>query len=109
MCQCVCDYIHVVFVCLSDNFSRVLLEQLPGEDGSDYINASYVDVCVCVCVCVYVCVCVCVCVLCVCVCVCVCVCMCACVCVVYSVCNLFTYTSCTLCPVQTTVLRLLLH
>lgn len=28
----------------ADNFSRVLLEQQPGVEGSDYINASYIDV-----------------------------------------------------------------
>ena len=27
-----------------DDFSRVKLSELPGEEGSDYINASFVDV-----------------------------------------------------------------
>ena len=38
-----CVYYCLCIVC-ADNFSRVLLEQQPGVDGSDYINASYVDV-----------------------------------------------------------------
>ena len=39
---CIC----VLCLCIvyADNFSRVLLEQQPGIDGSDYINASYIDV-----------------------------------------------------------------
>jgi len=29
---------------MGDDFSRVKLRKLPGEEGSDYINASYIDV-----------------------------------------------------------------
>ena len=29
---------------LLDNFSRVQLEKKPGLEGSDYVNASFVDV-----------------------------------------------------------------
>ena len=28
----------------SDDFSRVKLKEIPGEEGSDYINASHLDV-----------------------------------------------------------------
>ena len=37
---------------LADDFNRVVLNDFPGQEHSDYINASYVDVRVCVCVCV---------------------------------------------------------
>ena len=66
-CLCVQCGAHVYFACAllavyflsivdhwlcvtgcADNFSRVLLEQQPGVEGSDYINASYIDVsCLC--------------------------------------------------------------
>ena len=31
------------YICL-DDFSRVKLREIPGEEGSDYINASFLDV-----------------------------------------------------------------
>lgn len=33
----------VVFFCLVDD-TRVILTEIPGVDGSDYINANYIDV-----------------------------------------------------------------
>ena len=40
--------LHVTVQCScplsSDDESRVLLEEIPGEEGSDYINASWIDV-----------------------------------------------------------------
>ena len=34
---------YCVYVC-TDDFSRVKLELVEGEEGSDYVNASYIDV-----------------------------------------------------------------
>jgi len=34
----------VIFVSNIDDFSRVKLREIPGKEGSDYINASYIDV-----------------------------------------------------------------
>ena len=31
-------------ISLADNFNRVVLKEIPGEEHSYYINASYVDV-----------------------------------------------------------------
>ena len=42
----VCDVYYFVCVCYvpTDDSSRVVLQNCPGVDGSDYINASHVDV-----------------------------------------------------------------
>ena len=37
--------IQELCVFFSDNFNRVVLKDIPQEEHSDYINASYVDVC----------------------------------------------------------------
>ena len=37
------DYQNNERICL-DDFSRVKLKEIPGEEGSDYINASFLDV-----------------------------------------------------------------
>lgn len=50
---CVCnapasvDIEEVLFFCFSDDFNRVVLNKIQGVEGSDYINASYVDVRAC--------------------------------------------------------------
>ena len=31
--------------CVADDKSRVCLTEIPGVEGSDYINASFIDVC----------------------------------------------------------------
>ena len=38
------DWLHVFFVSVSDDHSRVVLSLQDNTPGSDYINASYVDV-----------------------------------------------------------------
>ena len=35
---------HTMFLCLADDFNRVELKNLPGEEHTDYINASLIDV-----------------------------------------------------------------
>jgi len=35
---------YVISVSTIDDLSRVKLREIPGEEGSDYINASYIDV-----------------------------------------------------------------
>ena len=49
MCIIYCICVSCLCIVHADNFSRVLLEQQPGIDGSDYINASYIDVSLLVC------------------------------------------------------------
>jgi len=47
MCYHVSDYNEVVLtanVLYTDDHCRVLMEGKPGDEGSDYINASYIDV-----------------------------------------------------------------
>lgn len=37
----------IISLCINiilDDFSRVILEKIEGVEGSDYINASYIDV-----------------------------------------------------------------
>ena len=37
-----CDW-HIYY--LPDDFSRVKLQEIKGVEGSEYVNASYIDVC----------------------------------------------------------------
>ena len=49
--------VTVIFSSCIDDHSRVRLQVISSEAGSDYINANYIDVstlCVCVCVCMYI-------------------------------------------------------
>ena len=44
ICNHKCMNADIFFCCSSDDFSRVKLNKIKGEEGSDYINASFVDV-----------------------------------------------------------------
>ncbi len=37
-------HINLLWIFLTDDHSRVKLQFIPGEDGSDYINANFIDV-----------------------------------------------------------------
>ena len=36
--------INIIILLFSDEYTRVMLQPIRGVEGSDYINASYVDV-----------------------------------------------------------------
>lgn len=39
-----CDFSHLAIIIFSDEYNRVKLNFMRGVDGSDYINASFIDV-----------------------------------------------------------------
>ena len=42
------NHSHLSLLLATDNYNRVHLQMSPGVGGSDYINASYIDVRICV-------------------------------------------------------------
>ena len=47
--DCIYMYIYTkMYAFYTDDFSRVKLKEIEGVDGTDYINASYIDVRTCI-------------------------------------------------------------